>query len=198
MAADDTYQTKVYQELEAERYVANSGGTFAIESGGSIAVYSGAQMTVESSVNLELAGGNLAGDDFRRIAISEHLQDSQNAIALATTLSVSNLPKNLGTYIIYASATLVSGSFWLTSVSAGREVTLLLAGDSLGTFTNDQTQVDVSTSGCIMLGSLGGFISRFEMNTSAASDCMVRLIAVLDNTWAIISERGDVDERVNA
>jgi len=198
MVADDTYFTKTYKEREGNRYVANSGGTFAVESGGSTAVYSGAQVTVESGANFEVAGGDIAGADLRRVLIYDQLQDSQVPAALGTALAVSNLPADAGTFVIYGSATLVSSSFWMTSVSAGRVVTLCLFGDSTGTLTNNKTQVDVSTSGCIMLGSIGGFISRFEMNTSAASDCMITLMAVLDNTWAIIDERGDIDERVNA
>jgi len=194
MAQDETYQTKVYQEQGGNRYVAGSGGTFAVESGGSIAIYSGAQFTVESGMNLEFAGGALAGDDFRRAVISEQAMDSQNFVALATELAVSNLPKNLGTYIIWASDGATDGSFWMTSVSAGREVYLLLAGDKIGTFTNTLTTIKVSCSGCKILGSLGGYMSHILMNASAASDCMVHFIAPIDNFWSIIDQRGDIDE----
>ena len=198
MSASDTYQTKVYHEQGSERFVANSGGVFAVESGGSIGVYSGAQFTVESTaVNLEIAGGDLAGDDLRRVLISEQLMDSQNFVALATDLAVSNLPKNLGTYIIWASDGAADGSFWMTSVSAGREVFLLLAGDSTGDFTNTLTTIKVSCSGCKILGSIGGYMSHILLNASAASDCMVHFMAPYDNYWAIINTRGDVDEVTN-
>lgn len=198
MAASDTYQTKVYQEQGAKRYVANSGGTFAIESGGAVAIYSAGQMTIESTaVNLAIAGGDLTGDDLRRTVISEQLMDSQNFVALATKLAVSNLPKNLGTYIIWASDAAADGSFWMTSVSAGREVFLLLAGDSTGTFTNKLTTIKVSCSGCKILGSLGGYMSHILLNASVASDCMVHFLAPYDDYWAIINTRGDVDEVTN-
>ncbi len=197
MAQDDTYQTTIYQEQGGNRYVAGSGGVFAVESGGSMAVYSGAQVTFESGTNLELAGGDLAGNDARRILVSE-LGGTVviEPIALATELPAANvnLPKNIRHLIIYGSDAAQSMSFWLTSVSAGREVTIYLKGDSTGTFTNASTQIDVSTSGCILIGSVGAAISGFEMHTSLASDCWVHLMAPLDNTWAIVETSGDIDE----
>lgn len=192
MTQDETYQTNVYQEMGGARYVAGSGGVFAIESGGSIVIYSGAQMTLESG--MALAGVGIAGLDLRKALISNQAMDSLVPIAASLKLTISNLPKNVGTYIIYGSATVISASFWLTSVSAGKELYLGLFGDSTGALTNNQTQVGVSTSGCIILGSVGGYISNFTMNTSGASDVLIHLLAVADNTWAIIDQRGDVNE----
>ena len=194
MAANDTYHTKVYHELGGERLVANSGGTFAVESMGSLAVASGGQMTLESSLILGLAGTDTAPEPLLRMLVSEQLMDSLVPIALSLKLVNSNIPANIGTFIIYASATVISGSIWLGPVSAGRELYLGLFGDSTGTFGNAQTQVAVSTSGCIILGSVGNYISNFTMNTSGASDVLVQLIAPSDNVWAIISQRGDVNE----
>jgi len=199
MVANDTYLTKVYHEHGGDRYVANSGGTFAVESGGSIAIYDSAKITVESTaVNFEIAGADLAADDLRRIVISEQLMNSQNFVALATDLAVSNVPKNINVYTIWASDGATDGSIWLTSVSAGRELWLLLAGDSTGQFTNNLTTIKVSCSGCKILGSLGNYVSHILMNASAASDCMVHFIAPYDNYWAIVNARGDVDEESNA
>jgi len=198
MAANDSYQTKVYAEHGGDRYVANSGGVFAAESGGSLAIYSAAQITIESGANLAIAGGDIAGNDARKVLISNWEMDSQNFVALATDLAVSNLPKNIGTYIIWASDGATDGSFWMTSVSAGREVFLLLAGDSTGVFTNTKTTIKVSCSGCKILGSLGGYMSHILMNASAASDCLVHFMAPYDDYWAIINQRGDVDEVSNA
>jgi|GEM_PF-1691436 len=192
MAANDTYITKVYHEQGGERMVANSGGAFAVESGGSMGVYSGGQMTFESSITMKVAGTETAPEPLLRMLVSEQLAAEQVPIALSLKLVTSNIPANIGTYIMYASATVISASVWLQAVSAGRELYLGLLGDSTGTFTNDQTQVAVSTSGCIILGSLGGIISNFTMNTSAAEDVLVHLLAVSDNVWAIIHERGTV------
>jgi len=199
MAQDETYQTKVYMEQGGNRYVAGSGGVFAVESGGSMFVYSGAQIVVESGANFAIAGGDIAGHDLRHILVSEQLMDSQNFSAAVNTLAISNLPKNLGTYTIWASAAAAANdaSFWLTSVSAGREVFLGLAGDSTGAFTNPLTTVVVSTSGCIILGSVGQHVSKFTMNASAASDVLVHLVAIADNTWSIVFARGDVNESTN-
>ena len=194
MSANDTYNTKVYHELGGDRMVANSGGTFVAESGGSMGIYSGGQMTFESSITMGLAGADTAPEPLLRMLVSEQLMDSQVPIALSLKLVTSNIPANIGTYIIYASATVISASIWLQAVSAGRELFLGLLGDSSGTLGNAQTQVGVSTSGCIILGSVGNYISNFTMNTSAASDVLVHLIAPSDNVWAIISQRGDVNE----
>ncbi len=192
MAQDATYQTKVYMERGGDRYVAASGGTIAIESIGSLAIYSGAQMTVESSVNLELAGGNLAGDDARRLLVSEWGGTEVIIPSLAiSVLAISNVPKNARVVTVVGSVDMSKGSIWLTSVSAGRELWLRLVGDVSGGFTNDNTSLAVITSGCIILDSLGGAMASFTMHTSAASDCGVLLKAVLDNTWAIVSEFGN-------
>ena len=198
MVANDTYLTKVYHEHGGDRYVANSGGTIAVESGGTIAIYDSAQLTIETSMNIELAGADLGGDDLRKMVISEQLMNSQNFVALATDLAVSNVPKNINVYTIWASAGATDGSIWLQAVSAGKELWLLLAGDSTGQFTNATTTIKVSCSGCKILGSLGNYVSHILLNASAASDCMVHFIAPYDNYWAIVNARGDVDEESNA
>ena len=195
MSATDTYRTKVYHENGAERMVVNSGGTLAVESGGSMLIYSGGQMTLESSITFGLAGTDTAPEPLLRMLVSEQLMDSLVPIAASLKLVNSNIPANIGTFIIYGSATVVSASIWLQAVSAGRELFLGLFGDSSGTLGNNATQVAVSTSLCIILGSVGNYISNFTMNTSAASDVLVHLIAPSDNVWAIISQRGDVNEQ---
>lgn len=202
MAQDATYQTTVYQEREGDRYVAASGGTFAVESGGSILIQnsgtltlaSGADLSLIAGANIGLAGADLLVDDFRRLTSEFAGTVVIEPAALGTNLAVSNLPANVRHVRIYGSDAAQSMSFWLTSVSAGREVFLYLQGDSTGTFTNASTQIDVSTSGCILLGSVGAAISGFEMHTSLASDCWVHLVATLDNTWAIVGQQGDIDE----
>jgi len=195
MAQDETYETKVYQEQGGNRYVAGNGGVFAVESGGSVVVYSGGQFTVESGMNLALAGGNIAGDDLRRVLVSEMGGTVVIEPAAGSAfLPIKNLPKNVRHVIIYGSTAAANASFWLTSVSAGREVTIYLKGNSTGTFTNASTQVVVSCSGCILLGSIGAAISGFKMHTSLASDCFVNLVATLDNTWAIVGQKGNIVE----
>jgi hypothetical protein len=186
MAQDETYQTAVYMERGGNQLVAKSGGTLALLSGAGISAISGA--------NWGLAGANVATDDMRRILVSEQTVQLITPVAGSVVLPTVNLPKNVRVVKILGSATVVSASFWLTSVSAGREVHLHLCGDASGTFTNASTQVDVSLSGCILLGSVGAAISGFEMHTSVASDCGVHLVAVADNTWSIVGQFGDIDE----
>ena len=200
MAQDESYQTTVYFQQGGNRAVAASGGTLAIESGGSmlladsgaLTIGVGGDLSIPTGVSMGIAGTTFSPAEFTRLVVSEQLMDSAHPGAGDTTLAVSNLPDNLGTYMFGASGTLQSASFWLPAVSAGREVYIGVWGDSTGTFDNDVTQVAVSTSGCIILGSTGGIISNFTMNTSAAEDVLVHLIAVTDNVWAIISERGSV------
>jgi hypothetical protein len=191
MAQNETYITTVYQEQGGNKYVAGSGGAFAVESGGSIGIYSGAQMTVESGGNLALAGANLAGDDARRILVSElggTVIIGQGATS--TVLSIVNLPKNVRTVLLSGTSTMIAGSFWLTSVSAGREVFLMFGGGSTSTASG---VVTVSCSGCSLLGSVGTAISGFQMNMSA-SHCAILLRAVEDNVWAVVSQYGDIDD----
>jgi len=198
MAANDTYQTKVYHEQGGDRLVANSGGTIAIESGGSIAFYDSTQFTIETSVNIAFAGEDLGGDDLRRVLISEQAVASIGFEALAVVLVSTNIPKNIGVYTIYASDAATDETVTLRAVSAGKEMYLILAGDATGTFTNTLTTIKVSGSDAVwFLGSLGNKLSHFLMNVSGNSDCMVHLIAPYDDFWAIVHSRGDIDEETN-
>lgn len=197
MTQDESYQTTVYREQGGNRYVAGSGGVFAIESGGSVAFYSGAQFTLESG--MVVAGVGTTGLDLRKALISNQMAYATIApAALDTTLAISNVPDNIARLTIIGSAALVSASMWLCAVSAGQQLFIQVVGDVSGGFAESTTQVAFSTSGCIILGSCGEYISNFTMNTSAASDCWVDLIAVLDNTWAIINQHGDVNEAAGA
>ena len=78
-------------------------------------------------------------------------------------------------------------------MSAGREVYLNLQGDASGGFTNNNTSLYVSMSGCTLLGSVGAEVSSLELHTSAASDCGVHLLAIADNVWAIVGQFGDAN-----
>jgi len=195
MAQNNTYITKVYHEHEGDRYVAVRDGVFAIESGGSVLVYSGAQMTIESGANLDLAGGALAAADFRKLVVSELGGAVVTIVSGAVTrLEVSNLPRNARIVNIVANDTMTAGSFYLTSVSAGREVFLRLVGDVIGGWTADKTSIVLYQSGCILLGSVGNAVASFHLQTSATHDTAVYLKAVADNTWAIIAELGSTSE----
>jgi hypothetical protein len=200
--ADPTYEVKVYLDNEGDRQVVTSDGVIDIETGGNINLSaggnlnlgSGANMSMLSSFNFGLAGEDLAADDARRVLVSEQTGVEIQVSGGNSVFQTLNLPKNANYVTLYASASAISASFWLTSCSEGRDVWLYLRGDSTGTFTNASTQVDVSLSGCILLGSVGAAISGFEMHTSLASDCGVHLHAVRDNVWAIVSQFGDIDE----
>ncbi len=111
----------------------------------------------------------------------------------AAPLSVVNLPFSHGIVILSAASNIQSASFWLTSVSYGADILLILRGDAVGGFANASTQVDVSTSGCRLLDSLGGAISGFEMHTSLTSDCWVHLKSFTDGIWSIVAQGGDID-----
>jgi hypothetical protein len=174
--ADATYNTKVYLQQGGDRLFAISGGSVLIESG----------------ANFQLGGGNIAAEDARKILVSEF--GAQTVItASSTKLSVINLPANVRTLIISGTSNLVSGSFWLTSVSAGREVLIMFPGASCSSVS---THVLISCSGCTLLGSVGTSISTIGLYASGASMPMVMLRAVEDNVWAITAQAGDVDENI--
>ena len=195
MAQDATYQTKVYHDRDVDRdgdrLVVASDGTIAIESGGSLAIYPGGQMTIADGANFEIADGDIVAADLRRLVVSEYganyvITPLLNSVKLA----VSNLPKNVRIVTIIGSAAMTAGSFWMTSVSAGREVMLRVVGDLTGTFANAGTSIVVMASGCIMLTSVGGAFASLHMQTSAASDTFVLFKAIADDTWAIVAYGG--------
>jgi len=160
MAQDETYRTKVYQERTREALVFGSGGMGRVESGGTIIP----KRTVIGLNSVSDAGAGVA------------------------VLSIINLPFSNGVILFSAESNLLNGSFWLTSVSAGADVWLLLRGDITGTFTNHSTIIEVSLSGCVLLDSLGGAINSFEMIGSDVSDPWVHLKCFTDGVWSIIDE----------
>jgi len=186
MAEDATYQTKVYRE--------RNGDAEVVKSDGIIRGHSGGLTSMESGFIWTLASQEVLTKDMVRKVHSQYVPlliiPGDNSV----WLSQSNLPYNTKFVKILGSATMTDASFWLTSCSAGAEVYLQLCGNSIGTFVNVTTTIDVSTSGCILLGSVGAAISGFEMNTSVASDCGVHLIAFADNVWSMVGQFGDIDE----
>lgn len=185
MAEDPTYRTLVYHERGGSAEVVNSGGIIRGHSGGI--------MSMESGFRFILASQNILVKDIARVVHSRNepviYEPGDNSVFLQD----SNLPYNVRFVKILGSDAAQSMSFWLTSCSAGAEVFLHLCGDSVGTFTNASTQVDVSCSGCICLDSVGAAVSGFEMHTSLASDCGVHLVAIADNVWSIVSQFGDIN-----
>ena len=128
---DETYQTLIYR------------------------LQGGNRVAFQSAAVFELAGEDVTGLDLRQLLASNHEAVTITPIALATDLPTLNLPKNAKVVTILGSDATISAEFWLTSVSAGRDVHLHLRGDLTGTFTNASTQVDVLCSGCILLDSVG-------------------------------------------
>lgn len=167
MALEDVYNTKVYTLRDGNVQGLKSDGEF------------------------NFAGTSVLAQDLRRILVSE-MGDTVTIMPAAgiSVLADSNLPRNAKFVTIVGSTAASQASFWLTSVSAGREVHLRLVGDIVGGFTNNNTSLIVSLSGCILLNSLGVAITGIDMHTSAASNCGVHLIAPLDDVWAIVSEMG--------
>jgi len=203
MAQDETYQTAVYAERGGNRYVAGSGGTFAVESGGSIPMadsttinlVAGAALSMESDAVLGLVGEDINLTDMRHVLASEWgVNVNVGAGDNSVWLSVSNLPKNAGIVNILASDTMTAGSFYLTSVSAGRQVLLRCVGDLAGAFTNNKTSICVYQSGCILLGSYGEAVASLHLQTSATFDTFVLLKAIYDDVWAIVADGGTVTQ----
>jgi len=198
MAQDETYQTTVYAERGGDRFVAGSGGTFAVESGGSILVYSGAQFDIESDGIFALAGADLSGDAVRRLLVSEFGAavniTTGTALATESVLTQSNLPRNARIVNIIGAVSGSQCSFWLTSVSAGREVLIRVVGDLSGLFTYNNTSVCLLRSGCLLIGSDGAAVASMHLETSLNSDTAVFLKAVADDTWAVVRELGVITE----
>jgi len=206
MAQDPSYQTTVYEERGGDRHVAGSGGTFAVESGGSILVAnsgtvtiaSGAALSIIAGATIGLAGADVEVDDMRRVLASEWGAAVEigtgTTVATESIYTQSNLPKNARMVTLLGAVSASVASFWLTSVSAGREVFLRLVGDSTGAFTTQETRVSVNASGCLILNSLGGAIATLALFTSTNSNCAVHLVAPFDDVWAVVSELGKITE----
>ena len=157
-----SYQTKVYHQQGGDAEIVASGGTIRILSGGIIDVRSGGI--------LRPGGGVVIGQG-----------------AVSTVLSIINLPEFARIVVLSGTSNLVNASFWLTSCSAGRQVFLLYPGPSA---SNASGVVNLSCSGCVLLGSVGISISVMALGNSA-SHVMLELLAVEDNVWAIVRAYGN-------
>jgi len=185
MAEDATYQTLVYHERPGDAEVVKSDGILRGHSGGI--------MSAESGFIFTLASQDILAKDITRVVYSRNdPYTTIGAAAVSTVLSEVNLPKNTKFVLISGTSTLLKGSFWLTSCSAGAEVYLRFGGSEN---TTASCQIDVSMSGCILLGGAdGNELSGFSAYISN-SMAMVHLIAFADNVWSIVDSYGDVNEQ---
>ena len=190
MAEDATYQTLVYHERGGEAEVLKSGGIIRGHSGGI--------MSAESGFIFTLASQNILAKDMARVVHSRHDAVIIGTTEVSTKFSVVNLPSNVRIVTLSTTSTLVNGSFWLTSCSAGAEVYLRFGASNV---SNQSTYILVSLSGCLLLGSLGNKLSSFSAYVSASgggdnrSFAMVHLVAFQEDTWAIINTVGDINEK---
>lgn len=180
--ADETYQTKIYTLQGGDERVYESGATLNLESGATVSMISGAV--------LGFAGQNVNAVDARRLIGSEF--KNVEILASSTRLSVLNLPANVRFVIISGTSNLVSGSFWLTSVSAGREVFIQFGTLSTSTAS---AHIMISTSGCRIIGSCGTELSSILLYMSTASRPFLHLATPDDDVWAIVRQYGDINEQ---
>jgi len=164
MAENATYQTKVYTEQGGDKQVIKSDGVF------------------------ECANQEILAQDLARVVHSNQSPIIIGQGATSNVLSVINQPANCKFITLSMTSTMVTGSFWLTSCSAGAEVFLFLASGS-----TQSGAVDVSLSGVTLLGSIGVPITSFTMYNSAASTPGLHMVAMKDNVWSIVSEFGDIN-----
>lgn len=183
--SDRTYQTLVYHSPRGDDEV--------IKSGGIIRGHSGGIMSHESGFIYTLASQNVLAKDKCRIEYSWNAPYIIGAAAVSTALSESNVPVNVKYVLLSGTSTLLKGSIWMTSCSAGAELYLRFGGADT---SNASTQFDLSCSGCIILGSVGDFVSAISVFLSN-SFAMIHFIAPHDNTWAIVDQFGDVNEQAN-
>lgn len=154
---------------------------------------------MESGFIFTLASQEILAKDMARVVHSRNdPYTTIGAAAVSTVLSEINLPYNARYVEISTTSTLLVGSFWLTSCSAGAEVFLRFGTSNT---SNKSTGINVSLSGCILLGALGDQLSSFSAYVSASgggdnlSYAMVHLIAPADNVWAILGQFGDINQK---
>jgi hypothetical protein len=109
--------------------------------------------------------------------------------AVSTSLATKNLLSNVTTIIISMTSNITSGSFWLNSCTAGREVLVKMWHKSTAS-----GQVEFSTSGCSLVNRSGSAISGFILKASGGSNTYVRLKCFTDNEWCVIDAGGQYSE----
>ena len=170
------------------------------EQGGSKKVFkSGAEQEMQSGAFFDMQDGSLLKFDASakevsasqaRVPLYDRLQQSVIGQGAASTkFSVVNLPNYVGVVFLSMTSTLVSASFWLRSCELGEDVWIFVRSGSVGS-----GQIDVSCSGCSIIGLRGSSISGFELHNSAASAPAVHLRAIADNQWAVLETRGNYVE----
>lgn len=160
-AISDTYQEKVGLEQGADRFYMKEDGEF------------------------KFYDQDLTGLQLRDQLVSHYNEVTIGQGATSTLLSVVNLPSGYKWVNLSLTSTLVSASFWLTSCVAGQEVYLKIHAGSCAS-----GQIDVSLSGCSLVGVRGTNISGFELTNSAASCPIVHLVCHTDDEWEVVGVTG--------
>jgi len=105
-------------------------------------------------------------------------------IATSFANSQKNLISGVGLVIFSTRSNDTNDSFWLTSCVVGREVIMITRE---GSVTGQSGVIWVSTSGCSLIGKMGGAgISGFYLRGSATSQAYVKLRCYADNEWSVI------------
>jgi hypothetical protein len=163
---DGTYvNSKVGKEQGAERFFIDTDGFFNVD------------------------GVDVTGEQLRQLVADKLNYSIVTGGAVSTSLATKNLLSTVTTVIISMTSNITSGSFWLNSCTAGREITFKMWHKSTAS-----GQVEFSTSGCSLVNRSGSAISGFILKASAGSNTFVRLKCYTDNEWCVVDAGGQYSE----
>lgn len=147
------------------------------------------RLFIDTDGYFNVDGTDVTGEQLRN-RVSDYMKYSiVTGAAISTSLATKNLLSTVTTIIISMTSNITSGSFWLNSVTAGRELLVKMWHKSCAS-----GQVEFSTSGCSLVNRSGSAISGFILKASAGSNTYVRLKCFTDNEWCVIDAGGQYSE----
>ena len=192
MAADPTYQAKVYRKNGAEEFVVADGGTLRVESGGSVVVESGGTMTIVDGAfapgDVALATGSLIIGAAGVGAALDAKGDGKILIGNGTTAAMQSLGTDV-TMTNTGAVTIANNAITAVKINADAVTTAKILD---GNVTAAKLANGAGVAALLTAG-LGGSVN--VLKTSAATTTIVAanatkaraclVLVVVDETYAV-------------
>lgn len=214
MAADGTYQPKVYHKRGGDETVVANGGAITIESGGAQTVESGGNQVIESGGKIDMEPGAemrffndedfssqemAAANRISKTTINTNQSTGGTVLSDAGGSSPPVIPSTVGVYLISTSAAMTNGSVRLYSGLVGQRLHIRLTNAAQGSVGCVWVMASgAGFTGVQLQGSTRIQLSAIALRQSAASCGWVDLLCIEDGVWAVITTGGDVTEKATA
>lgn len=143
------------------------------------------RISIDSDGLFDFFGNQITGQIMANLLYNR--SRSQIIINSAGVLSTVNLPSDVGLIVFSIADAASNASAWLCSgAKQGQRVILMTRG------RGSAGSVKISPSGVTIIGLLSGNLSSFNLRCSNASQALVELMCVSDETWAVMDFRGNV------